>query len=87
MKIKNRIITRYCYVSIKTLQRVIINNLLEFTYFSAKKVMRDMSKKGPGGIHLTPYISIRVDGAGAEAVADKAEVEAAGRTSSMHTYF
>ena len=26
MKIKNRIIARYCFVSIKTAQRVIINN-------------------------------------------------------------
>ena len=46
MKIKNRIITRYSFVSIKTVQRVIINNLSEFKYFSTKKVMPDMSKKG-----------------------------------------
>ena len=51
MEIKNPIITRYCVVSINTFQRVIINNLLEVTNFSTKKVMPDMSKKGPGGKH------------------------------------
>ena len=53
MKIKNRIITRYCFVSITTFQRVMIYIRLEFKYLSTKQISAYMSKKGPQGIHLT----------------------------------
>ena len=36
MKIRNRIMTRYCFVSMKTSQRVMIYMSLEFVYFSTK---------------------------------------------------
>ena len=47
MKIKNRIITRYCFVSIKTFQHVIIYILLELTYLSTKQLMYICQKRIP----------------------------------------
>ena len=74
MNIKNRIITRYCFVSIKTFQRVIINNWLEFALFSTKKVMPDMSKKGPYGIHLTNVVSDKLEQYAGDAAVSSNEI-------------
>ena len=45
MKSKNRIMTKYSFASIETIQHVIIYIRLEFTYFSIKK-RTQICKKG-----------------------------------------
>ena len=52
MNIKNRIITKYCFVSINTFQLVMIHLLLDMTNFSTTTNDAEMPKKGPQGLHL-----------------------------------
>ena len=52
MKIKKRIVTRYCFVSLNTFQRVMIYMLLEFTFLSTKQLMQICLRKGPQGKHF-----------------------------------
>ena len=47
IKNKHRIITTYCFVSIKTFQHVMIYILLEFTYVSTNKLAQICPKRVP----------------------------------------
>ena len=59
MKIKKRIITRYCFVSTNTFQRVMIYILLDIVDIWPKKGTH-ICKKDPQGLHLTGMIDYAV---------------------------
>ena len=47
MKIKHRIIIKYCFVSIETFQQIIIYMLLETLYFASNKLTQIGQKRVP----------------------------------------